>query len=157
MNVSRMVLVFAVSLILSVSVTLARDASSLEKAFETAIERLNEHDQAGFMKVWHPEAVLIVYNYLFPVDRSDAGDEVWAQIFKDFFTTAKISLTPVDVDFRVIGDTGLVWGLTQTIVERAPGNTEVQSLRVSATFVEVDGNWKLVSWHSSLPPDATGR
>lgn len=131
----------------------AGNVSSLEEAFENVVERLNEHDHEGFMKVWHPEAVLIVYDYLFPVDRSDAGDEVWAEIFKDFFTAAKITLTPVDVDFRVVGDTGIVWGLTQTLREPAQGKSEAQTLRVSATFVDIDGVWKLVNWHSSLPPE----
>jgi ketosteroid isomerase-like protein len=131
----------------------AGDVQSLEEAFENVIDRLNEHDQEGFLKVWHPEAVLIVYDYLFPVDRSDAGDEVWAQIFKDFFSTTEITLTPVDVDFRVVGDTGLVWGLTQTMVKLTGGNSEVRSLRVSATFVKTGNHWKLMNWHSSLPPE----
>jgi len=154
MNASRVVLI-VVCLFSSLSIATAGDVDSLEEVFENVIERLNAHDQEGFMKAWHPEAVLIVYNYLFPVDRSDAGDEVWAEIFKDFFTTAKITLTPVDVDFRVVGGTGIVWGLTQTMLEPVQGNTRVQSLLVSATFVEVDGTWKLMSWHSSLPPERT--
>ena len=152
MNTSQVVLL-AVSLFFLPSVALAGDVASLEDAFENVIERLNAHDQEGFMKVWHPEAILIVYDYLFPVDRSDTGDEVWAQIFKDFFTTARITLTPIDVDFRVVEGTGMVWGLTQTMLESPDGESEVKKLRVSATFVEVDRAWKLLNWHSSLPPE----
>jgi len=149
---TRRVVLIVVWILLSFSTASAEDVKALEDAFESVIERLNAHDQEGFMKVWHPEAILIVYNYMFPVDRSDAGDEVWTQIFEDFFTTAKITLTPVDVDFRVVGSTGVVWGLAQTMLEPEKGKSVVQSLRVSATFVEVDGTWKLMSWHSSLPP-----
>jgi len=142
-----------VCLFLSNSSASAGDVSSLEDAFEHVIARLNAHDQEGFMKVWHPEAVLIVYDYLFPLDRSDAGDEVWKQIFKDFFSSAKVTMTAVDVDFRVVGNTGLVWGMIQTMLKPGNGNSQVQSLRISATFVETGGAWKLVNWHSSTPPD----
>jgi ketosteroid isomerase-like protein len=152
MNISRLVLWGSFLIFLS-SAVLAAEVQTLEAAFENVIDRLNAHDQEGFLKGWHPEAVLIVYDYLFPVDRSDAGDEVWAQIFSDFFSKAKITITPVDVDSRVVGETGLVWGMTQTMVEPTQGNREVQDLRVSATFVETGGTWKLISWHSSLPPE----
>jgi len=130
------------------------DVNSLESAFENVVDRLNAHDKEGFLKVWHPESILIFYDYLFPVDRADAGDEVWLQVFEDFFTNAKITLTPVDINFRVVGETGIVWGFTQTMVEPVQGSRRVQGLRMSATFVALDGVWKLVSWHSSIPPES---
>ena len=154
MNLFRLLLLSFLLLLLPPA-ALAGDVQTLEEAFEDVLDRLNEHDRHGFLKAWHPEAILIVHNYLFPVDRSDAGDDVWTEIFSDFFSTTKITITPVDVAFRVVGETGLVWGMTQTMVEPSQGNREVRDLRVSATFVETGGTWKLLNWHSSLPPEAS--
>ncbi len=132
----------------------ANDLEDLESAFEEILERLNAKDLKGFLTGWHPDAVLMVYDYVFPVDRSDAGEEIWEQIFDDFFVAAlRIRLTPVDVDFRVVGDTGIVWGRAQTLTELKDGTREVVNLRVSATFVKTNDRWLLLSWQSALPPD----
>ena len=137
---------------------LAGDLEDLEGAFENILERLNAKDLKGFLRGWHPQAVLTVYDYVFPVDRADAGEEIWSQIFDDFFvSTESIRLTPIDVDFRVVGDTGIVWGTAQTITELKNGTREVVNLRLSATFVKTSGRWLLLSWQSSIPPERNPR
>jgi len=136
----------------------ADDLEDLENSFEEILERLNAKDLKGFLSGWHPDAVLMVYDYVFPVDRADAGEEIWSQIFDDFLvSTESIRLIPVDVDFRVVGDTGIVWGRAQTITELKDGTREVVNLRVSATFVKTGGRWLLLSWQSAIPPERNPR
>ncbi len=132
----------------------AGDLEDMENAFEKILERLNAKDLKGFLTGWHPDAVLMVHDYVFPVDRADAGEEIWAGIFDDFFVaTQRIRLTPIDVDFRVVGDTGIVWGRVQTLTELKDGTREVVNLRLTATFVKTGGRWLLLSWQSSVPPE----
>jgi len=132
----------------------AGDLEDLDNSFENILEKLNEKDLKGFLAGRHPDAVLMVYDYVFPVDRADAGEEIWEQIFDDFFVaTQKIRLTPVDVDFRVVGDTGIVWGRAQTLTEPKGGTREVVSLRLTATFVKTSDRWPLLSWQSAVPPE----
>ena len=132
----------------------ADDLEDLENSFDEILERLNAKDLKGFLTGWHPDAVLMVYDYVFPVDRADAGDEIWSQIFDDFFVaTQRIRLTPIDVNFRVVGDAGIVWGRAQTLTELKDGTREVVNLRVSATFVKTNGRWLLLSWQSAVPPE----
>ena len=134
---------------------LAGDLEDLEGGFKDILERLNAKDLKGFLRGWHPDAVLMVYDYVFPVDRADAGEEIWSQIFGDFLvSTQSIRLTPIDVDYRVVGDTGIVWGRAQTITELKDGTREVVNLRVSATFVKMSDRWLLLSWQSSIPRNA---
>ncbi len=142
----------------SIAPAWADDLEDLENSFENILERLNAKDLKGFLSGWHPDAVLMVYDYVFPVDRADAGEEIWEQIFDDFFVAAlRIRLTPVDVDFRVVGDTGIVWGRAQTLTELKDGTREVVNLRVSATFVKTRGRWLLLSWQSAIPPERNPR
>ena len=137
---------------------LAGDLEDLEGGFEEILERLNAKDLKGFLNGWHPDAVLMVYDYVFPVDRADAGEEIWSQIFDDFLvSTESIRLIPVDVDFRVVGDTGIVWGTAQNVTELKNGTRQVVNLRLSATFVKTGGRWLLLSWQSSIPPERNPR
>ncbi len=137
---------------------LAGDLEDLEGVFENILERLNAKDLKGFLRGWHPDAVLMVYDYVFPVDRADAGEEIWSQIFDDFLvSTESIRLIPVDVDFRVVGDTGIVWGTAQNVTELKNGTRLVVNLRLSATFVKTSGRWLLLSWQSAIPPERNPR
>ncbi len=136
----------------------ADDLEDLENSFENILERLNAKDLKGFLTGWHPDAVLMVHDYVFPVDRADAGEEIWSQIFDDFFVaTLRIRLTPVDVEFRVVENTGIVWGRIQTLTELKNGTRRVVNLRLSATFVKTGGRWLLLSWQSSIPPERNPR
>ena len=60
-------------------------------------------------------------------------------------------------DFRVIGNTGLVWGLVDwTIVNKKSGITQKLFLKCSYTYVKSDGKWILVLFHeSSIPSTQT--
>ncbi len=130
------------------------DLEGLENSFENILERLNAKDLKGFLTGWHPDAVLMVHDYVLPVDRADAGEEIWSQIFDDFFVaTERIRLTPIDVDFRVVENTGIVWGRIQTLTELKDGTRRVVSLRLTATFVKTRGRWLLLSWQSAVPPE----
>ncbi len=132
----------------------AGDLEELENSFEDILERLNAKDLKGFLTGWHPDAVLMVHDYVFPVDRADAGEGIWSQIFDDFFVaTERIRLTPIDVDFRVVENTGIVWGRVQTLTELKDGTREVVNLRLTATFVKISGRWLLLSWQSAIPPE----
>jgi len=144
-------------LALCVATASAEDPNDLEDTFEAVLEDLNTKDLEGFLSAWHPQAVLVTRNYLFAVDRKDAGQEIWDEIFADFFSkTTKVSYTAVDVEYRVVGDVGMAWGLTQSIFE-APDRPRVsQNSRLTAVFVKSDGNWKIISWHESAYPE-TGR
>ena len=135
----------------------AEDTEALEAAFEQAVEDLNSRDLSRFLASWHPEAVLMARNYPFAVDRSETGDEMWSEIFKDFFaTTAKARYEPVDVHFRVIGNTGVVWGQTRLWVEGKDGQTRAQENRLAATFVKLDGRWLILMWNDSDRPPRVG-
>ncbi len=132
----------------------ADDLEELETSFENILERLNAKDLKGFLTGWHPDAVLMVHDYVFAVDRADTGEEIWSQIFDDFFVaTQRIRLTPIDVDFRVVENTGIVWGSVQTLTELKDGTRRIVNLRLTATFVKTGGRWLLLSWQSAVPPE----
>jgi len=90
---------------------------------------------------------------MFAVDRAETGPEVWGEIFRDLFDlSVEADLVPVDVDYRVIENVGLVWGLIQFVIESEKGVSSNQQTRLTAVFKKDGENWRIVSWHDSAPP-----
>lgn len=130
------------------------EEDSLKESFEKIIECLNQQKIDCFLEGWHPEAVLVARNYLFPVDRLEAGDSIWKEIFQDLFDPSiEADVVLVDVDYRVIGEMGLVWGMIQTIIESDNRESRNQNTRLTATFKKTGNSWQIVSWHGSAPPN----
>jgi len=60
-------------------------------------------------------------------------------------------------DYRIIGNTGLVWGLLEwNVINKTSGLVQRSHLKGSCTYVKSDGKWILVLTHdSSIPPTQT--
>lgn len=151
-------LIILVSAFLAMSLpVVAGDVEELEASFEQVLERLQAKDLDGFLKMWHPEAVLITRGYPFPVDSADAGPEVWREIFDDFFQgTDKTAYIPMEMHYRVIGETGMVWGTAQFSITLKDSTTRNEMTRLSAVLVKSEGKWKIISWHGSERPGRLG-
>ena len=135
------------------------DVETLREAFEQTLERLNAKDLPGFLQGWHSEAVLIVHDYVFPVDRADAGEEIWTPDFRRVLCfPPRASASPRSMSIRGWWETR-VWsgGSVQTITESKDGLRRTRNLRLTATFIKMDGQWRILSWHNSLPPQRNPR
>ncbi len=153
MSLSR---TFVVVLILGVMISplSAGDVDDLKAAFDKALESLSQKDLDAFLSVWHPEAVLFSRNRVYPIDRSKLDDRSWADLFEDFFATIiSAGYTRQAVEWRVIGDTGIVWGLTRFAVDARYQASFEQDTRLTAVFVKVDGEWLILHWNDSPLPE----
>ncbi len=153
MSLSR---TFVVVLILGVMISplSAGDVDDLKAAFDHALEYLSQKDLDAFLSVWHPEAVLFSRNRVYPIDRSKLDDRIWANLFEDFFATIiSAGYTRQAVEWRVIGDTGIVWGLTRFAVDARYQASFEQDTRLTAVFVKVDGEWLILHWNDSPLPE----
>ncbi len=153
MSLSR-TLVFFLILGIMISPLSAGDVDDLKAAFDQALEYLSQKDLDAFLSVWHPEAVLFSRNRVHPIDRSKLDDRVWADLFDDFFARIiSAGYTQQAVQWRVIGDTGIVWGLTRFAVDPRYQASFEQDTRLTAVFVKVDGEWLILHWNDSPLPE----
>ncbi len=147
-------LVFVLILGVMISPLSAGEMEDLKAAFDQALEYLGQKDLEAFLSFWHPEAVLFSRNRVHPIDRAKLEDGVWAELFKDFFARIiSAGYTQQAVEWRVIGDTGLVWGLTRFAVDPRHQAGFEQDTRLTAVFVKVDGEWLILHWNDSPLPD----
>jgi len=101
-----------VVLILSITALPAADEEGLRAAFDSALEALSNKDLGKFLEIWHPPAVLFTRNQTYAIDRAQLDDREWAKLFEDTFgKVISIGFPQRAVKFRVVGDTGMVWGM----------------------------------------------
>ncbi len=137
-----------------VSPLLAGEVEDLQAAFDKALEYLSQKDLDAFLSVWHPEAVLFARNRIHPIDRAQLEDRVWAELFEEFFAKViSVGYTQQAVEVRVIGNTGIVWGLTRFAVDPRYQAGFEQDTRLSAVFVKVNGEWLIMHWNDSPLPE----
>ena len=153
MSLSR-IFVFVLILGVMISPLSAGDVDDLKAAFDQALEYLSQKDLDAFLSIWHPEAVLFSRNQVHPTDRAKLDDRVWANLFEDFFARIiSVGYTQQAVEWRVVGDTGLVWGLTRLAVDPRYQASFEQDTRLTAVFVKVDGEWLILLWNNAPPPE----
>ncbi len=146
--------VFVLILGIMISPLSAGDVEDLKAAFDQALEYLSQKNLDAFLSVWHPEAVLFSRNQVHPIDRFKLDDRVWADLFDDFFARIiSAGYTQQAVQWRVIGDTGIVWGLTRFAVDQRYQASFEQDTRLTAVFVKVDGEWLILHWNDSPLPE----
>ncbi len=132
----------------------AGDVDDLKAAFDNALESLSQRDLDGFLSAWHPEAVLFARNQVHPIDRAKMDEKVWVQGFENFFARIiSAGYRMRAVEFRVVGETGIVWGLTRFGVDPRYEASFDQDTRLTAVFVKSDGAWKILHWNDAPWPE----
>lgn len=67
--------------------------------------------------------------------------------------THRLILIPYKPDYRVIGNTGLVWGhFTQLVINKEKGVGKRRFLKFSFTYVKSEGKWKIALFHATPMP-----
>ena len=123
--------------------------ADLKAAFEAEISAVNRGDLETLMGTQHEHVISLSAASPSPIDGKAARRQGYQQLFE---TMEVFTVTPQNPQYRVVGDTGAVWG-TYTI-ERKPkgGPATTASVRFSRTYIKADGKWQLLVYHVSLVP-----
>jgi hypothetical protein len=74
-------------------------------------------------------------------------------MFTKFFETHIYRATWYKADYRVIGNTGLVWGLvTRMVINKRTGVGKRTFLKSSLVFMKSEGKWGVVMEHNTPLP-----
>jgi len=135
-----------------VSPTYADDVDTLRASFEREIAAFNAHDLDTLMSNQHEQVVA-----LNPASStaSDGKAKRRQGYQARFAAPEQVTVTPKNPQFRVIENTGLVWGeyLTTTTPKDKPPTTV--TVRFTRTYVKSGGQWFLVLYHVASLPTAT--
>lgn len=146
-------IILALIFVLATPCIFASDEDDLKAAFQSAMDELRERNLEGFLSYWHPEAVFLARDRLFAIDRAASDYDEWAAAVDRFFAkTISAEMMPIDVSYRVIGNTGLVWGRARFSVDPVGGGGSDFDSRITATLLKSGGKWQFISWHASAAP-----
>ncbi len=138
--------------VLCVSRVVADDLADLKAAHAQALKALVTGDVDLWLASLHHEQVR--FDYQQPTDYKGVDK---ATIGKDyaalFANIERYTITPVDLQYRVIGDTGLVWGYHVDSLKEKGKRGTVTISRMTAVYARTGGKWLRVLTHfSALPP-----
>jgi hypothetical protein len=145
----------SLALVLALATAPALSAQSTEQAVKTAHETLVAAVKSGNLTMAqgliHPQAlgfyresvrlVELTINYR----PADALPSVLADL-------GQFVIVPHDITYRVVGSTAIVTMSTSMQAAKKGERIKDRSIRSTYVYALVDGNWKLLSWHSSDTP-----
>jgi len=130
----------------------ASDADDLKATFQVAVEALNSRNLDGFTATIHPQSLSF---YSCGPTSGQEGKEACEKDWKRFFTyTANAKFDAGDVQVRVIGNTGVVWGKYSAAVKNKDGKEKTHTGRYSLIYTKTDGKWMIVWQENSPNPDS---
>ena len=125
------------------------EVDDLKATFEQGIAAVNKRDLDAASVFWHDQIVSFGLHSPFPMD----GKAAMRQFFQTVLdNTESSTVTPINFQYRVIGDTGIAWGHIRTRYKPKDGPMHVTFGRELITYTKVDGQWRVIAVHVSLIP-----
>ena len=137
-------------------VSSADDVDDLRAAQEKSIEAWNKLDVLNLLSLVYPTgAVLFEHDSAFPSISAPADmtrEQREAMAKTAFNDVEYISLTPYNLQYKVVGNTGIVWGHSSMSIKPKGEPARTQFSRFTSTWIKSDGKWLLLSMHESAIP-----
>ena len=138
--------------ILLPQVALADDLADLKATHMNYIKALNIGDVKTIFEYWQEGAIWSPNECAFIWVTKKA---VGIQRFTKWFETYTLRTRWYKADYRVIGNTGLVWGLRViTVRNKTTGVGRRTFLKTSIVFMKSEGKWAVVMHHDEPIPKA---
>ncbi len=131
----------------------ADDLADLKSALQMYDKAWNTGDVAGAFEIWQDGGIWVPISQAFPIVTNSAQG---MQMFTRWLETHMFWYNWYKVDFKVMGDTGLVWGVrTVNIIVKATATGKRSFLKTTMVFKKIEGKWKTVMLHDTLIPSET--
>ena len=131
------------------SVVQSTEVDDLKSTAERLIGALNKGDLDTWATLVHEQAVGFYAFSPFPVE----GKAALRQNFQGLLSaTENLTITPLNFQYRVIGDTGYTWGHVVIAFKPKGGPLRITWVREIMTYTKVEGKWQMVTVHVSAIP-----
>jgi ketosteroid isomerase-like protein len=125
------------------------DVNELKATFEQVLAAINRQDAAAWVSFVHDDFVAFPPFSPFAVESKEAFRQ-FAQLL--FAGSESVTVTPINPQFRVIGDPGVIWTHLALTFKPQDGPVQTTFVREVVTYAKVDGRWRAVSTHISRIP-----
>ena len=134
--------------------SMADDLEDLKATHQRYQKAWNTGDLKTAFEIWQDGAIWFPTQQAFPVVTNVA---MGLKIFTKWLETHTYRRIWYKADYRVIGNTGLVWGVTtETIMSKTKGTGKRSFCKTSMVFIKSEGKWGAVMEHATpIPTEAT--
>ena len=131
----------ALVLLVAPQLILGADLDDLKAANERMVKAANSLDAAAIASMIHPGFVLFGRDSAFalvaPTEPKQAEATLRTLLQNGFATAESLNTTPVNTQYRVIGNTGIVWGYSTVVTKPKGGPLQTTQSRVTWTWITV--------------------
>ena len=132
---------------------IADDLADLKATHQRYMKAWNTGDIDTVFEIWQDGGIWLPTNQGFPVVTNSA---IGIPMFKKWLESHIYRRNWYKVDYQVIGDTGLVWGVCSTMaIIKATGTGKRNFYKTSYVFVKSEGKWGAVMHHDTPIPSET--
>ena len=129
---------------------IADDLAELKATHQRFQKAWNTGDMITVFEIWQDGAIWLPTSQAFPIVTNSA---IGLKMFTKWLETHTYRQSWYKVDYRVIGNTGLVWGVkTATEMSKTKGTGKRTFEKTSLVFVKSEGKWRTVMEHSTPIP-----
>jgi ketosteroid isomerase-like protein len=129
----------------------ADDVADLKAAHMTLLKAVNTGDVKTMFEIWQEGTIWSPdeCGFIWVIQKA-AG----IQMLTKFFETYTYRSRWYKADYRVIGNTGLVWGLrVKTVRNKRTGVGRRTFLKTTLVFIKSEGKWGVVMEHDTAIPE----
>lgn len=130
------------------------DVADLKATQAKVVQAWNTLDSQTLASVVYPGSVSFDYDAAFPgVTPDNITPEQLAAMLKASLSNVEfVSLNPYNLQYKVVGNTGIIWGHSSMLI-KPKGEPPVRQIsRYSSTWVKSNGKWLMLSTHLSAIP-----
>ena len=127
----------------------SEDVDDLQTAYEQLIAAINNQNLDALMALFHDPYLRFGPSSPFLEEGKAAARQSFQALFNNYEST---SATLMNMQYRVIGTTGVVMGHVRAAFKPKDGPMQANFGRVLSTWTKVDGKWLVVATHLSNIP-----
>ena len=125
------------------------DIDDLKATFEQETKAFNSRDFNAYVASAHDQVILFG---IYPPFELEGIEAYRKRYFTLFSTHQSVTFTPLNPQFRVIGNVGVAWGHDKVELKPKDGPPETYAGRYTFVYMKTDGKWLRVVAHASPPP-----
>jgi ketosteroid isomerase-like protein len=148
----RLLLAFAVlSLLIVPQFALGADVDEFKVAVEKFVQAFNSFDVATIAQTAHQG--LVVYTTSSPFPDVYPTTAAFGDSLKGWFPTLEsLNIVLVNPQYKVVENTGVMWGYETSTTTPKDGPTTTEYYRITMTFIKSGGKWLVLTIHMSRLP-----
>ena len=149
-----LVSIAVLALIVAPQFVLGSDLEELKAFQEQMNKAYNSLDAATIASMIYPGSVMFTDNSatanVAPMESTEAI--LRTALNKSFAALESLTVTPVNMQYRVVGNTAILWGYQTIASKPKDGPLKTRQIRVTYTLIKSGGKWSVLLGHESAIP-----